>query len=121
MIIDIETVKKETELANINEERLKRKLKAIEKSIRKYTNNNFMDLKFRYWGEIKGNQIILNSKPLLLAKDNIQLSHCFNNGVYTIETIDDNKITVDAESLLDCGQVMVTKVVYPEDVQERCY
>ena len=118
MIVDLEMLKEEKELANISEERLKRKLRAIEKSIRKYTNNNFMDVKFRYWGEIKDNQIVLNSKPLLSAKENIQLNHCFNNGVYSITAVENNKITTDAESLFDCGQVMITKVVYSEDIQE---
>lgn len=118
MIVDLKIIKDEIELKDISDDKLKRKIRAIEKDIRKHTNNKFLDLHFRYWGEIEDNKIILNTNHLLSQNDNIQLSHCLNNGVYTIESVEDNKITIMDANLFDCGQVMVTKVVYPEDIQE---
>lgn len=118
MIVDLKTIKEEIELTDISDDKLKRKIKAIEKSIRKHTNNKFLDLHFRYCGEIKDGEIILNTSHLLSENDNIQLSHCLNNGVYTIEVVDDNRIKVMDDILFDCNHVMVTKVVYPEDIQE---
>lgn len=118
MIVDLKTIKEEIELTDISDDKLKRKIKAIEKSIRKHTNNKFLDLHFRYCGEIKDDEIILNTSHLLSENDNIQLSHCLNNGVYTIKVVDDNRIKVMDDILFDCNHVMVTKVVYPEDIQE---
>ena len=47
MIVRIEDLKKEKEFADIDDAKLKRKLKAIEKSIRSYTNNKFIDPRIR--------------------------------------------------------------------------
>lgn len=119
MIVDLDIIKKYEEFKNIDDEKIIRKLKAIEKSIRKYTNNNFMDLKFRFYGEIKNNEILVKSYPYLKEKDNIELSYSLNDDVFTIKTVDKEKIILDTtETLFDCKNVMITKVVYPEDVQE---
>lgn len=117
MIVDIETVKKEKELKDIDDEKLKAKLKAIEKAIRKHTNNKFLDTKFRFIGPIKDGKIQVNAMPYLQKNDNIQLSHCLNNDVYTITEISNIEITVDTE-LFDFKGCVVTKVVYPEDIKD---
>ena len=117
MIIDIDEAK--AEFPNLEEAKLIKKLKAIEKSIRKYTNNNFMDIKFRTYGKIENGLLIAKAYPYFAEKDNIQLSHCLNNGVYTIDSIEQNQISfVEQVTLLDCNNVMITKVVYPEDIQD---
>ena len=78
-----------------------------------------MDIKFRAYGKIENNVLLLNAYPYFKEKDNIELSHCLNNEVYTIDSIDQGQITfVEESKLFDCDNVMVTKVVYPEDVQE---
>ena len=118
MLVDLDVLKQETELSRISDTRLKKRLRAIEKSIRKYTNNNFMDLKFRFYGTIENNQIIINAGSYLKIGDNIELSHCLNNDVFTISEIQDGNIVVEESELFDYDEVMVTKVVYPEDIQE---
>lgn len=123
MIVNLQTIKEEKELAeklkNISDEKLIRKLKAIEKSIRKYTNNNFMDVKFRTYGKIQDGAICVNSYPYFLENDNIEISHSLNDGVYTIKEINQDIITIDEDiTFFDCDCIMITKVVYPEDVQE---
>ena len=117
MIIDIDEAK--TEFPDLEETKLIKKLKAVEKAIRKYINNNFMNLKFRTYGKIENGVLALNAYPEFKEKDNIELSHCLNNDVYTIKSIDQEQITfVEDTNLFDCNKVMVTKVIYPEDVQE---
>lgn len=117
MIIDIAEAK--AEFPNVEETKLIKKLKAIEKSIRKYTNNNFMDTKFRAYGKIEDGHLILDAYPYFEEKDNIEISHSLNNGVYTIDSIEHRQINlVEETTLWDCDNVMVTKVVYPEDIQE---
>lgn len=117
MIIDIDEA--ETEFPNLEETELIKKLKAIEKAIRKCTNNNFMDIKFRTYGKIENGVLLLNVYPYFTEKDNVELSHCLNDGVYTIKSIDQNQVEfVENTNLFDCNNVMITKVVYPEDVQE---
>ena len=123
MIVNLQAIKEEKELAeklkNISDEKLIRKLKAIEKSIRKYTNNNFMDVKFRTYGKIQEGQIYINSYPYFLENDNIEISHSLNDGVYTIKEINQGVVNIDEDiKLFDCDYIMVTKVVYPEDIQE---
>ena len=117
MIVDIDLLKEEKELANVSEDILKRKLRAIEKSIRKYTNNKFLYTYIKFFGEIKDNKIVVSAMPYLKEKDNIQLSRCLNNDVFTIMKIDDFGIEVDGD-LYDSKMCMITKVVYPEDIQE---
>lgn len=120
MIVDLEILKEELKekLKDVSDDKLKRKIRAIEKSIREYTNNNFMDTKFRFYGEIKNNVVYANTNGYIKEKDNIELSHCLNNDVYTVKEIDNNEINLDCENLFDCSKVMITKVIYPEDIQE---
>lgn len=123
MIVDLKTIKTDTELASkikdISDEKLIKKLKAIEKAIRKHTNNNFMDIKFRTFGKIQDNLICVNSYPYFLEGDNIEISHSLNNDVYTIKEISQGNIAIAEDvQLFDCQNVMITKVVYPEDIQE---
>lgn len=119
MIVRIEDLKKEKEFADIDDTKLKRKLKAIEKSIRSYTNNKFIDPRIRCVGEIKDNTIITKLAEILNVEDNIELTHCLNDGPYTIKSIESNKIMIEEDTkLLDDPKIIVTKIIYPEDVQE---
>lgn len=118
MIVDIATLRDENEIKNISDSALKKKIKAIERIIRKHTNNNFMDVRFRFNGYIKDNIIYTNAYPFLKKNDNIEISYSYNDDVFTVESIVEDRITVDSNSLIDCDNVMITKVVYPEDIQE---
>lgn len=119
MIVKIEDLKKEKEFSNIDEDTLKRKLKAIEKSIRNYTNNKFIDPRIRDWGIIKDNDIITGLAEFLSANDNIELTRCLNDGPYTIKSIQNNVISIEEDTkLFNNNKIVVTKIIYPEDVQE---
>ena len=119
MIVKIEDLKKEKEFSSVDDNTLKRKLKAIEKSIRSYTNNKFIDSRIRDFGKIKDNCIVSGLAEVLNVGDNIELTHCLNNGPYTIKSIQDNKIIVEEEvNLFDDNKVVITKIIYPEDVQD---
>lgn len=119
MIVDIEEIKKEKEFKNEDEKKLIKKLKAIEKTIRSYTNNKFMNLKYRTNGRIRDGQLYIHDYYAFKNKDNIELSYSFNDDVYTITGIEEGKVSILEDiNLLDCENVMITKVIYPEDIQE---
>ena len=119
MIVRIEDLKKEKEFADIDDAKLKRKLKAIEKSIRSYTNNKFIDPRIRDLGQIKDNAITTKLAEILNTGDNIELTHCLNDGPYTIKSIESDKIMIEEDTqLLDDPKIIITKIIYPEDVQE---
>ena len=117
MIVDIAVIK--GEFPEIEEAKLIKKLKAIEKTIRSHTNNNFMNTKYRTYGQIKEGVLYINDCLYFSEKDNIEISHTLNDGVYTIKSINQNEITfLEKTKLFDCKKVMITKVDYPEDIQE---
>ena len=121
MIIDTYTIRQDRDLQkivkDIEDSTLIRKIKFIEKAIRKHTNNKFLDTKFRVVGDINSNKIMLKNIEFFKEGDSIELSHSFNNGVFTVTEINEKKLRLDIE-LFNCKNVMVTKVVYPEDIQE---
>lgn len=95
---------------------LESELSSLEHLIRKYTNNNFNNRNIRYETNILGNQIDLDSKYLKVG-DTIEIAESwFNDGIYTITSINDGKITLNAD-IYDEEKVLITKVVYPQDVK----
>lgn len=116
MIISVEEVKKEVSLNGWTDEKISRKLKAIEQTVRKYTNNNFQDRNIRSECEIMSQRLYGVSVPNLNVGNTIQISETkFNDGVYVIKTVEDKFIEVE-QSLVDEAHALVTKVVYPDDV-----
>ena len=119
MIVKIEDLKRINEFSKIDDAVLKKKLRAIEKTIRNHTNNKFIDSRIRDVGKIENNKIISRIADLLNVDDNIELTHCLNNGPYTVKEIQDNIIAVDEEiRLINTNKIVITKIIYPEDVQE---
>ncbi len=95
---------------------MERKIRAIERLIRSETNNNFQDRAVRL--EVPSCLgMLVGSSPYLKEGDTIEISGSPNKGLYTIVGISDGKIAVD-KPLYEAVVNMVTKVVYPEDVQE---
>ncbi len=96
---------------------VERKIRAIERLIRSETNNNFQDRTVRI--EVPScNGLLVGSSPYLVEGDTIEISGSANSGLYTIVNVLENAyINVD-KTLYDLPYNMVTKVVYPEDVQE---
>jgi len=114
MIISVEQLKqyiktKETDAM------LEAKLRALELSIRGYTNNNFQQRNIRTVCPVMA-QKLYTAYPHFQVGDTVQISQSiFNDGVYTIKAIEGDMIELD-KNLLDENQVLVTKVEYPMDV-----
>lgn len=116
MIISVDQAKKLISgLANWTDEKIQMKLDAIEQVIRSYTHNNFQNRGIRADCTVIAQQVH-GYVPGLDVGNTIQISESrFNNGIFVIESIDDNLITVD-KALIDESHVLVTKVEYPADV-----
>ena len=115
MIISVDELKKFI-ITTESDEVLEAKLQALEILIRKYTNNNFQNRNIRFTCQSMSQKLYLTT-PYLKVGDTIQISHSiFNDGIYTIEEIDDKFIKLN-ETLYDEAEVRVTKIVYPKDVQ----
>lgn len=115
MIISVEEAKKHI-AADMEDSVLEAMLQALELAIRGYTNNNFQNRGIRYKCPVIAQKLYLAS-PMLEVGDTVQISGSFyNNGVYTITEMDEDFIALN-EKLVGESDVMVTKVVYPKDVQ----
>ncbi len=101
---------------DIPEADMERKIRAVERLIRSETNNNFQDRAVRLEvPSCKG--VLIGSSPYLAKEDTVEISGGVNKGLYTITEISDGQIKLD-KLLYDIPVNTVTKVVYPEDVQE---
>lgn len=115
MIISVEEAKQLIDFKNWTDEKIKRKLKAIEATIRKYTNNNFQDRDCRRTANIVGGSFAVESTPFEVG-DTVQISNSkLNKGLFIVESVDDESFTVE-EDVKDEKDILVTKVDYPEDV-----
>ena len=120
MIISVEQAKKLTVFDNWNDEKIERKLKAIEQVIRSYTNNNFQVRSYRRVADIVGNLFVADALIPFEVGDTVQISESeLNEGLYTVKTVDDATFTLN-ESVKDENDVLVTKISYPEDVVDCC-
>lgn len=120
MLIDVKTLKElYPEFADINEMVLKRKLDALELSIRRYTNNNFQNRAIRGLFYSKGQELVaMKEMPPLRVNDTIQISVSrANKGLCVITKIEGTTIMVDRD-LYDTLDNLVTKIEYPLDVVE---
>lgn len=101
---------------DIPEAVVERKIRAIERLIRSETNNNFHDRAVRLMVPSRGG-ILLGSSLYLADGDTAEISGSPNKGLYTIMSTAEGHIKLD-KALCDAPDNTVTKVVYPEDIQE---
>lgn len=102
------------------DEKIEMKLKAVEQTIRAYTNNNFQDRDYRRTADIVGGLFIVEALTPFDIGDTVQISESdMNKGVFTVASADDSTFTVE-ESVKDEKDVLVTKIVYPADVIVCC-
>ena len=94
---------------------LEKRLETVESMIRKYTHNNFQVREVRSQSAVESG--VLTTPPEnITVGDTIQISgSLLNNGVYKVETVSANGMTVDGW-LHDCLKNTVTLVKYPPDV-----
>lgn len=120
MIISVEKIKKFVDLDGWTDERIERKLKAIEQTIRAYTNNNFQERCCRRTADIIGGSLYVEALCPFDIGDTVQISEsCLNKGLFTVASANDSTFTVE-EDVKDEKEVLVTKIVYPDDVIDCC-
>lgn len=116
MIVAVDKVMTLPEFANQSEAVIAEKLKAVELSIRAYTNNNFQNRYVRFHAESLGNRLF-GVSDFLKVGDTVQISQSnVNDGLYTITEISDTFIRVDGD-LYRYPDNLVTKVEYPSDIK----
>ncbi len=116
MIISVNDAKELLELKGWTDGRIRRKLAAIENAIRAYTNNNFQAVAYRRTADIVGGLFVVPDGVLFSVGDTVQISESgLNPGLYTVASVSDTSFTVE-EDVVDEAAVLVTKVVYPDDV-----
>lgn len=95
---------------------LEARLRALESVIRAYTNNNFQKRAFRFSCPVINGKLYFSTN-LLKEDDTVQISDsALNDGVYVVHSIGSDSISLDAE-LYDEDYVLVTKIIYPDDVK----
>ena len=120
MIISVEKAKSLISFPNWTDEKIEMKLKAVEQTIRAYTNNNFQDRGCRRTADVYNGLFMVDALTPFDVGDTVQISESdLNNGLFTVASVDDSTFTVK-ESVKDEDSVLVTKVEYPADVVNCC-
>lgn len=119
MIISVEEAKRLIQFGNWTDEKIKRKIIAIEQTIRQYTNNTFQNRNIR--GKCYSDGIrLFGNVPGIKVGNTVQITQSlFNDGLYVVDAVYEDEIAVDKE-LTEDATMLVTKVEYPEDVIECC-
>lgn len=99
---------------DFNDNKLEKKLKSIENSIREHTNNNFQNRKIRFIAS-SSNQELKGHSLYLKVGDTVEISESINNGLYTIKSLEYGKITFN-EDIYDSKHNLCTKIEYPPDI-----
>lgn len=120
MIISVEKAKALIDLNGWPDEKIEMKLKAVEQTIRAYTNNNFQNRDARRTADIVGGLFVVEALCPFSVGDTVQISESkLNKGLFTVVSNDDSTFTVE-EGVKDEKNVLVTKIVYPADVIDCC-
>lgn len=122
MIISVEKAKTLIDdFGGWTDEKIEMKLKAIEKTVREYTNNNFQVRGYRVRAYIADGVLVSESGAVpFTVDDTVQISNSqLNSGIYTVVGADDTTFTV-SDDIKDENGVLVTKIVYPDDVIDCC-
>lgn len=121
MIISLEKAKALINFDGWSDEKIEMKLKAVEQTIRAYTNNNFQDRGYRVRASIHEGMVMSETPAPFTADDTIQISDSqYNNGIYTVTGAADDTTFFLEETVKDEDDVLITKVVYPADVIDCC-
>ena len=103
------------------DDKIKMKLKAVEQTIRAYTNNNFQDRGCRIEAFIRGGVFLSESLIPFDVDDTIQISESrYSNGLFTVAATTDDTTFIVNEDVKDEDHALITKVVYPDDVIACC-
>lgn len=117
MVVSIEKLLSMDEFKGMDKDLLSGKLRAVEALIRSYTNNNFQNRNMRVAAPAVDG-MVWGHCPYFKVSDTVQISQSkVNDGLYEIVGITDTAIELDND-LFDSPVNVVTKVVYPADVQK---
>ena len=121
MIISVEKAKSLISFPDWTDEKIEMKLKAVEQTIRAYTNNNFQNRGIRIRADIRGGVFVSESLIPFSVGDTVMISDSrFNGGLLTVSMLSGgNTFSVD-DDVFDEPAVLVTKVEYPADVVNCC-
>ena len=101
--------------------KIEMKLKAIEQTIRAYTNNNFQVRGLRVMASIEDGVLVSDTLIPFAVDDTVQISGSqYSNGLYTVSETTETTLTVSDIRLKNEKNVLVTKIVYPHDVIDCC-
>lgn len=121
MIISVEKAKALIDFDGWTDEKIEMKLKAVEQTIRAYTNNNFQDRGRRVQASIRAGVIMSESLIPFKVGDTIQISESqYNNRLFTVAGFHDDRSFFIEEEITDEESVLVTKIKYPADVIDCC-
>lgn len=101
---------------DVPEKDMKRKIMAIESMIRDETANNFQERRMRFYAVSKDG-VLVGSSPFLKTGDTIEINESINDGIYTVEEINEKTIRLN-HKLYEAERNMITKVIYPEAVKD---
>lgn len=120
MILSVERAKSLISFPEWSDEKIEMKLRAIEQTIRAYTNNNFQNRENRIQACIRAGVFMSESLIPFSVGDTVQVSESrHNKGLFTVSVVDDLTFMVDEETR-DEDDVLVTKIEYPADVVNCC-
>lgn len=121
MIISVEKAKSLITFPGWTDEKIELKLKAVEQTIRAYTNNNFQDRGFRIKADIWAGDLMSDSPIPFDVDDTVQISESrYNKGLFTVSVVSDDTTFNVNEDIRNEDGVLVTKIVYPADVIDCC-
>lgn len=121
MIISVEKAKSLITFPGWTDEKIEMKLKAVEQTIRAYTNNNFQNRGIRVQADIAAGVFMSESLIPFSVGDTIQVSESrFNKGLFTVSIESGDTTFMVHEDTRDEDDVLVTKVEYPADVVNCC-
>ena len=96
MIISVEKAKALIDFNRWSDEKIEMKLKAIEQTIRAYTNNNFQDRDYRRTADIVGGLFMVEALTPFDIGDTVQISESrLNKGLFTVASTEDSTFTVE--------------------------
>lgn len=117
MVVDIERLLSMDGFKGMDKDMLSGKLKAAEALIRSYTNNDFQNRHMRVTAPVIDG-MIRGCCPYFRVGDTVQISQSkVNDGLYEVVELTGTAVRVDGD-LYDSPANVVTKVVYPPDIQK---
>lgn len=100
------------------------RIQALECAIRARTNNKFQDIRVRSSGTLA---IVAANKSIagdlfqtrgFRVGNLIEINSIQNRGLFTVSTVSDSQMTVSEALVDETDAVLITKVVYPLDIQQ---